>query len=123
MDWIMLAQTEAPAPPPQSQPPSGLGGLGWGFVVPVLFMLGVFYFLLIRPQKKQEKVRRQMLKELQKNDKVVTIGGIRGVVANVRPDDKVVTLKIDESSNVRIRVSRSAISRVLSKDEDEKEAD
>ena len=117
MNWLILAQTGEPARP------TGVGGGAWMLIVPILFMFVIFYFLLIRPQKKQEKARKEMLKDLQKNDKVVTIGGIHGVVANVRRDDKMVTLKIDESGNVRIRVSRNAISRIMSKDADEKDED
>jgi preprotein translocase subunit YajC len=109
MDFLTLAQT------PTNQPGGGLLVVA----LPMVFMLAVFYLLLIRPQRKQEKVRQEMLKALQKNDKVVTIGGIHGVVANVRKEDDVVTLKVDESGNVRVRVSRSAISRILDKDEGE----
>lgn len=106
MDLLTMAQVTTPSAP-------GGGGL-MVFVLPMVFMLAVFYFLLIRPQRKQEKQRQGMLKDLQKNDKVVTIGGIHGVVANIRKEDDVVTLKVDESGNVRLRVSRSAISRIFS---------
>lgn len=111
MDLLTTAQVTTPQTP-------GGGGL-MVFVLPMVFMLAVFYFLLIRPQRKQDKQRREMLKDLQKNDKVVTIGGIHGVVANVRKEDDIVTLKIDESGNVRVRVSRSSISRILGSDEEE----
>ena len=103
MDFLTIAQAG----------PQGPGPLLVGFILPMIFVVGVFYFFIIRPQRKQEKQRREMIKALQKNDKVVTIGGIHGVVANIRKEDEVVTLKVDESGNVRIRVSRSAISRVL----------
>ncbi|MHC4712719.1 MAG: preprotein translocase subunit YajC [Planctomycetota bacterium] len=109
MHWIVLGQT-----------PQGAGGLSQllGAVLPpVVFMCAVFYFLLIRPQRKQEKQRKEMLKALQKNDKVVTIGGIHGVVANVRSQDNTVVLKVDESGKVRLKVSHSAISRLLSGEE------
>ena len=98
----------------QADPPSGSAML---FLVPMLFMVVVFYFMLIRPQRKQEKERREQLKGLQKNDKIVTIGGIHGVVASVRPEDNVVTIKIDDAGKIRMRVSRSAISRIVGKDE------
>jgi preprotein translocase subunit YajC len=71
---------------------------------------------MIRPQRKQEKGRQEMLKALQKNDKVVTMGGLYGVVTNVR--DKDVTIKIDESKDVRVKVLRSAISHVIAKEEE-----
>lgn len=111
-----LAQAAGDAPAGAQPSAPGLGGL----LMPVLLMLGVFYFLLIRPQKKQEKARKEMLKDLQKNDKVVTIGGLHGVVASIRKEDETITLKVGESENVRLKVARSAISRILSA-EDEKE--
>jgi len=80
----------------------------------------VFYFLLIRPQQKRRKQEEQrkkdMLDNLQKNDQVMTVGGIHGIVAKVGEDE--ITLKVDEKSDTRIRVSRDAISRVVG-DEDE----
>ncbi len=117
MSWMMLAQA-ATQGAPHAAPENPMGALGT-FLLPIGFMLLIFYFLLIRPQKKQEKARKDMINSLKKNDKVVTIGGIHGIVANVR--DKDITLKIDESGDVRIRVSRSAISRVVTKDADEQE--
>ncbi len=76
----------------------------------------VFYFLLIRPQRKKEKERQhqreEMLKSLKKSDHIVTIGGIHGVVAVVGEDE--VTIKVDEKADVRLRMSRDAISRVVS---------
>ena len=88
----------------------------------MLIMMGllfaVFYFLLIRPQKKKErdrqKQREEMLKALKKNDHVVSIGGIRGIVLNVT--DEEVVVKVDEKGDVRIRFSREAISKVIGKD-------
>lgn len=79
-------------------------------------VFGIFYFLMIRPQRKQEKERQAMLKALQKNDKVVTMGGLYGVVTNVREKD--VTVKIDESKDVRVKMLRSAISHVVTREED-----
>ncbi len=110
MGFLTFAQADVPA----------AGGI-IAMLVPLLFMLGVFYFLLIRPQRQQEKRRQEMLKALKKNDKVVTIGGIHGVVANIRPDDEVVTLKVDEPGKVRMKVSRSAISRIESAKTDQEQ--
>ena len=75
----------------------------------------VFYFLLIRPQRKKEKdrqaQRQEMLKALKKSDHIMTIGGIHGIVASVGEDE--VTIKVDEKADVRIRMSRDAISKVI----------
>jgi len=89
---------------PQGQGVNQLAGL-----LPVVFIFVIFYFLLIRPQKKQEKERRDMLSKLNKNDEVVTTGGIHGTVVNLK--DKSVTLRVDE--NVKIEVERNCIALVL----------
>lgn len=75
---------------------------------PLITIMLIFYFLLIRPQQKAEKQRKEMLKNVKKNDEVVTAGGIHGVVANTK--DKTVTLRVDD--NVKIEVDREAISRI-----------
>lgn len=122
MNWILLAQAVAEEtgtagdPASTTTPPAF-----WHLLLPFAVIFGIFYFLLIRPQKKQEKARRAMLADLKKNDKVVTIGGIRGVVATVREKD--VILKVDEAGNVRMRFSRGAISRIVSKDEEDGETE
>jgi preprotein translocase subunit YajC len=72
---------------------------------PLILIFVVFYFLLIRPQKKQEKEHQKMLKALDKNDQVVTSGGIHGTVVNVK--DKTVTLRVDE--NVKLEVEKNCI--------------
>lgn len=118
MNWTILAQAAStvPAAGQPNQPQSG----GWEGLFSMMVMMGsvfaIFYFLMIRPQRKQEKQRQEMLKALQKNDKVVTMGGLYGVVTNVR--DKDVTLKIDESKDVRVKVLRSAVSHVVTREED-----
>lgn len=78
--------------------------------IPILF---IFYFLLIRPQQRERKSRDQMIRELKPNDRVLTVGGIYGVVTNVHREADAVTLKVDESNNTKIRVSLGAIARVL----------
>jgi preprotein translocase subunit YajC len=101
---ILLADDEPAPAAPNSNP--------FGLLFPLLIM-GVFlYFLAIRPMRKQEKERKLLLEAIKKNDRVVTSGGIIGVIAGIRDDE--VTLKVDENSNVRLRVTRSSIVRVLS---------
>ena len=72
---------------------------------PILLMAVIFYFLLYRPQKKEQHKRQEMLSSLKKGDKAVTIGGIHGVITAL--NDKIVTLRIAEK--VEIEVSRTAI--------------
>jgi preprotein translocase subunit YajC len=79
---------------------------------PFLLMILAFVFLIILPARRKEKQQREMLfNSLKKNDEVLTSGGIIGTVANIKDDE--VTLKVDESSNVRIRILRNAIIRIL----------
>jgi len=87
-------------------------------VIFMVLLFGIFYVFLILPQRRREKERRAMLSALRKNDKVVTIGGIHGVVHSIK-DDRVV-IKVDE--NTKITVSMSAIAGVeRAKEEDKKE--
>jgi preprotein translocase subunit YajC len=93
---------------------NGLFGPQCQQMLPALVLISAaFYFLVLRPQQKERQRREQMLKNLKKNDRVVTIGGIIGIVANVSPDNNEVTLKVDESTNTKLHVLRSSIHEVL----------
>jgi preprotein translocase subunit YajC len=91
----------------------GSGGT-MGLILPLLIMVPVFYFLIIRPQQQRAKQQKQMLEGLRRGDRVVTNGGIIGTVAKVVSDTEVA---VDISDNVRVRVVRSMISQVLAKPE------
>ncbi len=86
------------------------GGSGWVSMVPIILMILIFYFLLIRPQQKKEKQRQAMITNLQKGDKVVTAGGMYGVIVGIKDD--VVTLKV--ASNTNIDFSKSSIQAKIS---------
>jgi preprotein translocase subunit YajC len=77
-----------------------LGGGGWDMFIMIGVMILIFYFLLIRPNQKKEKERKQMIDNLQKGDKVLTSGGIYGVVVNVKNEEGIVVLKIGEGAKV-----------------------
>jgi len=79
-------------------------------VVPFIAIIAIFYFFLIRPQNKKQKETEKMLSALKKGDKVVTIGGIHGVISSVK--EKTVIVKIDD--NCKVEFNRSAISGVES---------
>ena len=81
--------------------------------LPFVLIFVVMYILFFRAPKKKQQEHRQMVQSLQKNDKVQTIGGIIGIVVDVKDDE--VTLKVDESNNTKIKVTPSAISVNLSK--------
>ena len=84
---------------------SGEGG-GFGALVPLILMFVIFYFLLIRPQQKKQKLHREMITSLKKGDRVMTTGGLYGRITGLT--DTVVTLEIAEK--VRVKVGRSNIS-------------
>jgi len=81
------------------------------FPLALIFLL--FYFLIMRPERRKQADHKSLLESLKKNDRVITIGGIYGVVANVQRDDDRVTLKIDEANNTKIDVTFNSIARVL----------
>ena len=91
------------------------GGEGGGGLVSTLIMFGaiflIFYFMIIRPQQKRAKEKEKMLSNLEKGDKIVTNGGIHGVIAGL--EDKTALLMISE--NTKIKIDRSAIVTVLAK--------
>lgn len=72
---------------------------------PIVFMLIVFYFLLYRPQKKEQQARKDMLLNLKKGNKVVTVGGVYGTITEIKDD--VVTIKI--ADKVEVQVARMSI--------------
>lgn len=76
-----------------------------GTVFPLLLMFVLFYFLLIRPQQKRQKAVQQMQSDLQKGDKVVTIGGLHGIVDAL--DEGTVVIKCGDGS--RLTYDRAAI--------------
>jgi preprotein translocase subunit YajC len=86
-----------------------------GFDPMTLIFLGLLlvfmYFILFRGPKKREQEHRKMIQSLKKNDKVRTIGGIIGVIVDVKDDE--ITLKVDESTNTKIKVLPSAIGKNL----------
>ncbi len=85
----------------------------WG---PIAVMLLIFYFLLYRPQKRAQQEREEMLNSLKKGTKVITIGGIYGIISQL--NEKVVKLQIAEK--VEIEVARGSIGSIV-KDDDLKE--
>ena len=111
-DVAMLFAQEAPAP-------AGDGAGGGGgesmmiSLLPFAAIFVLFYFLLIRPQRREQARRQEMLSAVKKNDRVVTAGGIYGVVTNVHREADEITVKVDEATNTKLRVTLSSIARVL----------
>lgn len=88
-------------------------GNPFGFLIMMALIFGIFYFLTIRPQQKKQKERQEMISRVEKGDKVITSGGIYGMVVGTKEK----TLVIKVADNVKIEFARSAISRVEKKAE------
>jgi len=93
--------------------PSPAAGFWLQFVTLWLPLILLFYFFLILPQRREHRRRREMLAGLKKNDRVITVGGIYGVVTNVHFEADEVTVKVDESTNTKLRLTLGSIARVL----------
>lgn len=90
----------------QGGPAGGCGpGGGLNFIIMMVAMFAIFYFLLIRPQQKKAKQHQEMLKALKRGDRVVTNGGLMGIVT--ASTEKFLTIEI--ADKVRVRVMRSHV--------------
>jgi preprotein translocase subunit YajC len=114
--WLILAQEATTKAPPKGgatqDPPALTSMLPWLIGTMVLFWL-----LILRPQKAKDSQFRTMVDNLKERDRVVTIGGIHGVVTNVQREAGVLTIRIDESTGTKIRVNASAIAKVITDEE------
>jgi len=79
---------------------------GFAQLVPLILIMVIFWFLLIRPQQKRVKEHRNMIEALKKGDKIVTSGGIIGTIVDIKDN----TLKVEIADNVRVQVKRETIS-------------
>jgi len=75
----------------------------------LVFIFAIFYFMLIRPQQKQQKKHREMIANLNKNDEIVTVGGLHGTITNVK--EKTFVIRVDD--NVNVEIDKTAISYVI----------
>lgn len=87
----MMAPTEGQSP--------------WAGLIPLVLMLGIFYFLLIAPMRRRQKQQQQMIDALKTGDRVVTSGGIYGTVVGIK--DERLTLRI--ADQVKIEISKSSV--------------
>ena len=93
----------------QAANPGSTTGQFGSMIGTVVLMIAIFYFFLIRPQNKKQKETEKMLAALKKGDKVVTIGGIHGVISSVK--EKTVVVKVDD--NTKVEFNRTAIASVV----------
>lgn len=116
---VLLAQDAAPAAGQGGQGGQGDPSAFMRLLLPLAAIMVLFYFLLIRPQKRKDQALRQMVENLKDNDRVVTIGGIYGIVTNVQREAQRVTIRVDEGTGAKLRVGMSAIARVVTDDDQE----
>ncbi len=100
INWVI-----AMSPPPSQGGGQQGPGMLLSFVIPMVFVGLIFYFVLIKPQKKQHQEVQKMRDSLEEGASIITTGGIHGVVKKVKDD--IVTLQI--ADNVRIKVNRTSI--------------
>lgn len=106
----MLSMLSAMAAPEASGAAGSTGSMMTTFVTFGLIIV-IFYFLIIRPQKKRDRETKEMLAAIKKGDKVVSIGGIHGTVVAVK--ETTIVVKVDD--NTRIEFSRNAISSIVNR--------
>lgn len=83
---------------------------GMSMFMPMIIIFGIFYLLVFRPQKKEQKEKQKMRNNVKKNDQVVTAGGVHGTV--VLAKEKTVVIRIDE--NVKVEFDKEAIATIVS---------
>lgn len=110
MNFLFLLQTAAKQGNPMMQ-----------FLPLLIIMFAIMYFLIIRPQKQKEKKRLEMISNVRKQDKIVTTGGVHGVVVSVKENE--VVIRVDDAKDVKLRIDKSAITSVTAQkgEQEEKE--
>ncbi len=81
----------------------------WGSLLPIVLIIGVFYFLLIRPHKKQMDEHNKMVDNLQKGDKIITSGGIHGKITALKGKK----LEVEIASNTRVLINKQSVSSAI----------
>ncbi|OJW46901.1 MAG: preprotein translocase subunit YajC [Alphaproteobacteria bacterium 41-28] len=93
---------------------SSIGGFDFMSLLPLILIFGVFYLFLIRPQQKKAQQQRDLLSSLRRGDRILTNGGIIGIITKVINDQE---LQLEIAEGVRVRVARSMVADLLSKTE------
>ncbi len=83
-----------------------------GFL-PLVLIIFIMYFLMIRPQAKRQKEHKAMLGNIEKGDRILTSGGILGTVAGIKENESILIVKI--ADNVKVEMNKSAIAQVIKK--------
>jgi len=93
------------------------GGSGIAAFLPFILIMFIIYFLMIRPQTKRQKEKDEMRKNIKKGDKVITMGGIYGVVQGFKGQNSQVIIKVDNNTNLTL--NKTAIAGLAGKIKDE----
>lgn len=107
MPYLLLLLQAGAAP--------GMGAIGQ--ILPIVLMIGIFYFLVFMPMRRQQKNTKEMIKSLQNGQTVLTSGGIIGTIVAVNDDTLILRVKPD---NLKLQVSRSAVTSLVGTDEQKK---
>jgi preprotein translocase subunit YajC len=100
---IRLLAQEAPAP----------SGSIFDMLPALVGIVILFYFLMFRPESRKRAAQQSLLEQIKKNDRVLTVGGIYGVVTNVQRDVDRVTIRVDETNNTKLDITFGSIARVV----------
>ena len=99
--------------------PEHQSGSAWiFFMIPAILL--IVWFLMINPQKKQEERLRNMLNSLEKNDRIMTVGGLIGTVHSIDKEQNEIIIKVDEANNTKVRFHLTAVNTVFPKDNDKR---
>ena len=93
------------------------GGLG---LMPIILVMIIFYFLLIRPQQKRAKQHKQMIAAVGRGDKIITNGGLTGTIVRAVEDSE--TVEVEIAKDVKVNVVRAMIAEVRGKTEPQADA-
>ena len=96
---------------------TGVGGMGWLGIAPLVFIFAIFYFLLILPQQRRQKKWQAMLDQLKTGDKVTTSGGLRGTIIAIKDD--AIHLRVPPD-NLRVEVTKASVTVVSTTEEEVK---
>jgi len=113
--WLMLLAQE-------STKAKGGGGSNinpWWCALFAVALMVIWYFVFIRPKQKEQQEREEMLDALDKGDDIITIGGIKGRVTNI--GDELITVRIDDNKNVKVKCKRWSVRDNLTKQEEDEE--
>ena len=109
MSWQLLAQQEKPA----ADNPPGLFDMLSGMALPIGMIIVLYIFLMVLPQRREQMKAQEFLSSLKKNDQVILQGGILATIMNVQKEQDIITVRIDESTNTKMRVLRSSVVKVV----------